>query len=101
MRIPEQRLCDLCRAPLTARHVRIAYPLDAADVASLNASLPQPPGMFREMFSVTPVAWNFEFCTGCAEGFMPMLAELKTQAIKAWLADRARRAETPIGPVED
>lgn len=97
MRIPEKRLCDLCRVELTKPHVRMVYPLDAADVTLLETRLPKPPSLFGLTFSVTPEGWTFEFCTGCAEGFMPMLAELKTQAITTWLDERARRAETPIG----
>jgi hypothetical protein len=79
------------------------YPLDAADVTLIEASLPRPraESPFTLLFNVTPTAWTFDFCCGCAEGFMPMLADLKTQAIKMWLAERARRAETPIGDRDD
>jgi hypothetical protein len=99
MRIPGKSVCDLCRADLTAPHVRMAYPLDAAVVKLLEAHVqfPSLPNLFGALAKITPDAWSFEFCTGCAEGFMPMLAELKTQAIKTWLAERARRAELPIG----
>lgn len=57
--------------------------------------------MLGLMFSIQPEWWTFEFCCGCAEGFMPMLADLKTQAIRTWLDERARRAETPIGNNDD
>lgn len=99
MRIPEKRLCDLCRLELTGPHVRMAYPLDDADRALIQAHIPAPPPTLLHLMFMTasPDSWSFEFCRGCAEGFMPMLADLKTQAIKGWLEERARRAETPIG----
>lgn len=98
MRIPEKRVCDLCRVELTKPHVRMVYPLDDADRKLIEPQLPPPArSMFGLLYSVAPEGWSFEFCCGCAEGFMPMLAELKTQAIKTWLEERAKRAETPIG----
>lgn len=99
MRIPEKRVCDLCRADLTQPHVRMIYPLDAADLKLIEAQIPAPPkhSLFGFIVAVQPEGWTFEFCCGCAEGFMPMLADLKTQAITTWLAERAKRAETPMG----
>ena len=101
MRIPEKRLCDLCKNELVGPHILMTYPLDQADHALIAPQLPPvPKSMFGLMVTLTPDSWRFEFCRGCAEGFMPMLAELKTQAIKSWLEERARRAETPIGERE-
>ena len=103
MRIPEKRVCDLCRVDLgTKPFVRMVYPLDAVDIQAIQASMPPaPPSLFGLTFTVQPEGWTFDFCTGCAEGFMPMLADLKTQAIRTWLDERARRAAMPIGDRDD
>lgn len=99
MRIPEKRLCDLCKLDIVGPYVRMAYPLNAADRARVEQQLPKPPstGLFGFTVQWSLDAWRFEFCLGCAEGFMPMLAELKTQAIAAWLAEQQRKAEAPMG----
>jgi hypothetical protein len=103
VRIPEKHVCDLCRVELTKPSVRMVYPLDAEDLKLLEAQLPRPNvySPLSLLLNVTPTGWTFDFCCGCAEGFMPMLADLKTQAITTWLAERARRAEAPIGDNDD
>lgn len=98
MRIPEKRLCDLCKGELSGPHIVMSYPLDQVDKAAIEQQFPPPPkGNFFSFMTVTPDSWRFEFCRGCSEGFMPMLAELKTQAVTTWLDERKRRSEAPIG----
>jgi hypothetical protein len=105
MHIPDKRVCDLCRSELTGPYVVMSYPLDEADraplVEAMRADLPEPLRMFERLIDVTPKSWRFDFCRGCADGFMPMLAELKTAAVKAWLAERAKKAAAPIGSEAD
>jgi hypothetical protein len=97
MHIPDKRVCDLCRSELTGPYVVMSYPL----VEAMRADLPEPLRMFERMIDVTPKSWRFDFCRGCADGFMPMLAELKTAAVKAWLAEREKKAAAPIGSEAD
>lgn len=101
MQIPEKRVCDLCKAEVTgAAYVAMSYPLDEADRARVRDSLkatPNPYVIIGLTFDAVPNSWRFDFCRGCADGFMPMLADLKTQAIAAWLTERQRRAEAPVG----
>src|SRR5437763_3075256 len=101
MHIPEKRECDLCHTELTGPYVVMSYPLDQADreplAAQLSKAMPGPMAILAGMFDATPKSWRFDFCRGCADGFMPMLAELKTQAVKTWLAERQRRTEAPVG----
>lgn len=101
MHIPEKRLCDLCQNELTAPYVAMSYPLDQTDRESLigpmKADMPEPFRILGGMIDVTPKSWRFDFCRGCADGFMPMLAELKTAAVTRWLADREKKAAAPIG----
>lgn len=100
MHIPEKRVCDLCRGELTGAYVKMSYPLSEADSTALTQKIDMP-GPFGAilggMIQSVPQSWRFDFCRGCADGFMPMLEELKTHAVKTWLEERQRRAETPIG----
>lgn len=104
MHIPEKRVCDLCRNDLTGAYIVMSFPLDAVDrqalSAQVEAQMPEPFRILRGMFDPTPKSWRFDFCRGCADGFMPMLADLKAQAIKTWLAEQEKRAETPVGENE-
>jgi hypothetical protein len=82
----------------------MSYPLDQVDrdalAKELSGSMPGPIAIFAGMFDMAPKTWRFDFCRGCADGFMPMLAELKTQAVKTWLAERQRKTEAPVGEHE-
>jgi hypothetical protein len=105
MRIPEKRLCDLCKAELTGPHVTMAYPLDRTDRERIAAHAPptiRHTGFLGLVVGVEiPDNWRFEFCRGCVDGFLPMLAELKTSAIQQVLDERQRRAEAPIGEMDE
>jgi len=98
MQIPAKRVCDLCQSELTGAFVIMSYPLDTADreplAAAFQASMPEPFRMLGQLMDATPSSWRFDFCRGCADGFMPMLADLKTAAVKRWLAEQARETET-------
>jgi len=99
VKIPAKLCCDLCGVEITGRHVQMAYPLDEADVARLEATLPAQPRVFAFLPIPRPNAWRFDFCRGCADGFMPMLDDLKAKAIAAYLEERARQvadAETDV-----
>lgn len=99
MRIPEKRLCDLCKAELIGLHVKMVYPLSPADRKLIEPVLPSGFNntLLGIMVATTPNSWSFEFCTGCVDGFLPMLADLKTAAIQGFLEERQRRATAPIG----
>lgn len=97
MIIPQKRLCDLCKneIPSTDRHSTMSYPLDHHDIELLA---PKVDGTGREVFPglrlvtfAKPETFLFEFCRGCVDGILPMLAELKTEKIKTFVDDRVRQ----------
>lgn len=92
MHIPEKRICDLCKADLTGPSVTMYYPLDDTDRQQIDAHVPAAFRTLGRLFDVGPRAWRFDFCRGCVEGLFPMLADLKTSAVRAWLLERDRRA---------
>lgn len=99
MRIPEKRLCDLCRNELVPGEqvIGLNYPLDAQDV---DLFLPRSgvtihemlPGLSRIPFVAKPNAFIFEICRPCIDAILPMLKELKTELLRDQLAERDRRA---------
>lgn len=104
MHIPEKRVCDLCQSELTGPYVVMSYPLDQVDreplLTALRADLPESFRLLGSLVDPTPKSWRFDFCRGCADGFMPMLADLKTAAVRRWVAEREQRAATPIGEAD-
>lgn len=100
MHIPEKQVCDLCKAELTGPSTVMTYPLDETDRATIRGLMlpPSAPNalILGRLFDVAPHSWHFDFCRGCVDGLIPMLAELKTQAIAAWRDQHQRRIEAPL-----
>jgi hypothetical protein len=100
VRIPEKRLCDLCKQELdlTRPFPTLHYPLDRQD---LDLIAPKREAQRGEIFGLsvmrldlTPSIYQFDLCRGCVDGFLPMIAELKTDYIKRLVAEREKRAAT-------
>lgn len=99
MHIPAKQLCDLCRAELdpTTPHARLSYPLDARERQTVLNAFKVPESLLGLATIVMPEAYVFDFCVGCVDGFMPMLADLKAQQIELLIHQRRTRAEEARG----
>jgi hypothetical protein len=96
MMLPGKRLCDLCKneIPAHVRYLSMSYPLDRNDhqllePAAATADRDVFPGL-RILTFVKPEVFVFEFCRACVDGILPMLAELKTEAIKRLVNERTQ-----------
>jgi hypothetical protein len=96
MRIPEKRICDLCRNEIAPGEpvIAMSYPLDPQDVEMAAAMLPMSPipGVLGVMHIPRPDRYLFEFCRPCTDGILPMLVDLKTEFLRQHLAERAAAA---------
>jgi hypothetical protein len=97
VRIPEKRLCDLCKneIDLTRAYPTLTYPLDLADFELLMAPGTEPRreilmGLTRAVPGQA-TCYQFDLCRGCVDGFLPMLADLKTEFIRRFIEERERR----------
>lgn len=99
MLIPAKQLCDLCRAELVPHqpHARLSYPLDGRERETFRRSIEIPESLLGIATVLLPDCYVFDFCVGCVDGFMPMLAELKAQAIEGLIRERRKRAEASRG----
>jgi len=105
MYTPGERKCDLCQNTIGQGgkpYPVMFFPFTEAEVESLAAR-------FTEMIGeagtgsvlgqlgpiVVPTGARFEFCTGCAVGFIPMLDNLKNLALERIYARMTRRREKP------
>jgi len=100
VRIPEKRLCDLCKQEidLSRPFPTLHYPLDSRDLELITPKREAPRGdvfgLSTMLWGSTPNSYQFELCRGCVDGFLPMLSELKTDYIKRLVAEREKRAAT-------
>ena len=95
MIIPSKRFCDLCKNEIAEGQLfcALTYPIDQADrelFAGSKAGRELFPNIRQLLQFNANAAVSLEICRPCIDAILPMVSELKTDAIRRMVADRMR-----------